>query len=187
MEKGKDPGQRGFLIRAIGQFGKTVQGDVHLAQGRAGQQNPLALGQQGAVGGQVDLEAMLLAEGEERAKIGVQQGLAQHMQGKMVGVIFDSAEDGAKILRSHEEFCPVAPKAEAAGKIAAVGDLEVYLFEFFQSGSIKDFDVAMFAFGATEHGLDFFKGHAPALLADGLGELLLTFGTEPTVALGGNK
>ena len=55
------------------------------------------------------------------------------------------------------------------------------------AGSIKDFDVAMFAFGAAEHGVDFCKGHPPPLFGDGLGELLFTFGAEPTVALGRNK
>lgn len=166
---------------------EAVQGDVDLAQGRAGQQKSLPLGEQGAVGGQVDLEAMLLAEGEKIVKLRVQEGFAQHMQGKMVGVPLDLAEDGAEILGAHEGFCPVAPVAEAAGKIAAVGDFEVYFFEFFQSGSIKNFDVAMFAFGTAEHGVNFFKGHAPALFGDGLGEVLFTFGAKPTVAFGGNK
>ena len=109
------------------------------------------------------------------------------MQGKMVGVVLDFAKDGAKILGAHEGFGPVAPKAKAAGKIAAVGDLEVYFFEFSQSGSVKDVDVAVFALGAAEHGVDFLKGYAPALFADGFCELLFTFGTEPTVALWRNK
>ena len=55
------------------------------------------------------------------------------------------------------------------------------------AGSIKDFDVTLFAFGTAEHGVDFCKGHPPALFADGLGEVLFAFGTEPTVALGSNK
>ena len=55
------------------------------------------------------------------------------------------------------------------------------------AGSIKDFDVAVFAFRAAEHGVDFFKGHPPALLADGLSKVFFTFGAEPTVTLGCNK
>jgi hypothetical protein len=105
----------------------------------------------------------------------------------MIGVGLDFIENGTEILQAHEGLGPVAPKAETAGKIAAVGDLEVYFFEFLQSGSIKDFDVAMFAFGTAEHGVDFCKGYAPALFGDGLGQVLFTFGAEPTVALRGNK
>lgn len=45
----------------------------------------------------------------------------------------------------------------------------------------------MFAFGAAEHGVDFCKGYAPALFGDGFGQVLFTFGAEPTVALGRNK
>lgn len=90
-DKGENPIQGGFLLWTLGQFGKTVQGNIDLTQCRTGQQKPLPLGQQDAVGGQVDLEAVLLTEGEYFSKLRVQQGFAQHMQGKMIGMILDFA------------------------------------------------------------------------------------------------
>ena len=63
----------------------------------------------------------------------MEQGFTQDMQTKIIGMILNLAHNPGKILWSHKGFGPIAGLAEAAGEIAAIGDLDKNLFKSFQA------------------------------------------------------
>lgn len=128
-DKGEHPGKIALKRRAGLLLFKAVQGDVDLAEGGACQQQLPRAGQEGAVGGEVHPQPLVCAEGEQRAKIGMEEGLAQHVEGEMVGVGPHPGENLGKEGRRHEPLGPGASVAEAAGEVTAVGDLDVDLLE----------------------------------------------------------
>jgi len=75
-----------------------------------------------------------MAHGKKKPEIWMEQRFTQDVQGDITGTGTDLREDFRKGSRLHESLWAAARLAETAGEIATVGYLNIYLFEFSQSG-----------------------------------------------------
>jgi hypothetical protein len=90
-----------------------------------------AFRQQGAVGGQIDFEAVLPAVPEDFRQFRVQQRFAQDMQGQVVGEFLELGQKNGTAASTQVGRVPAARCAEGAGQVAAIGDFEK---DFLESG-----------------------------------------------------
>lgn len=68
---------------------KAVQREVDLPQRRAGEESRPVWGDQGGIGGEIDLQPLLVTERQELREIGVEEWLAEEMEGEVIGPAVD--------------------------------------------------------------------------------------------------
>ncbi len=114
---------------------QTVQGEVHLPQGRFTEKHLLVLRKQGAVGGEIYLDLILHAEIQKLFKCWMKEGLSFHVEIDIVGIGSDFLKPSFKFFYRQEAFGALYLWAEAAGEIAGAGDFHINLFIFRHDGS----------------------------------------------------
>ena len=93
---------------------------------------------QGAVGGQVDLEAKMVTDCQQLHEIGMEQGLPEDMGREEPCIPFKFLQDLYEYRRVHEHFGPAGAMAERAGQIAAVGHFYVNFFEHVHNEAVLE-------------------------------------------------
>ena len=103
---------------------KAVDGDVDLVHACIDQLLPTA-GQEGTVGGDGGLEALLLGQTNECGQVGVGQGLTHDVVVEVLGHTQQAVGDGVELGQTHAPRGAGRPGAEGAAPIADIGDLDV--------------------------------------------------------------
>ena len=93
---------------------KSVEGDVDFMQRGGGKQHFLLLFQQGAVGGQDDLEALRPGKLKKPFQSGVQQRLSHQVKIQKVRVGTQFEKKNGKFFLRHGPFCPLGAGAKPA-------------------------------------------------------------------------
>lgn len=109
--------------------GDAVEGKVHLPEGGFAQKHLLLLVEKGAVGGQVDLEAVFLADVQEKPQQRVHQGLPLDVEVDELGVRGHLPDDVAELDLVHGAPGPGTGGAEGTVEVADVADLDIYSFK----------------------------------------------------------
>jgi hypothetical protein len=107
----------------------AVERDAQLAQVRGREEGGRRLGDEGAVGGEADVEAPACRGVEEGPERGVEERLALHVEMEMASEAREAVQDELEADRREELAGASRGRAEGAGQVADVRDLEEYLVE----------------------------------------------------------
>jgi hypothetical protein len=130
FHKGKNGVEISFHILGTFLAIQTVEGDVHLPQGRLMEELCLSLGQQGAIGGEIHPEALFVADVEELMDLRMKERLSLDMEIQVVRMGLQLIQSPGEFLHGEELLLPLCGGTEAAGQIAGAGDFEIDFLVF---------------------------------------------------------
>ena len=104
---------------------KAVEREVHLSQRRLAQQLMPVLGDQRAVGRDVDLEPLLMADIQQLVDLRMKQRLSLHMQINVTRMRLDLIQSSRKVLHFNEVGLALRRRTERAGQITNARDFYV--------------------------------------------------------------
>ena len=125
LPKGEAPGEVRFKGDGEVVCFKGVKRNVHLVKRGGVQQNFPLFFQQGAVGGENDLEARFPREAKKFRKLGMAQRLAHQMKVEIIRPRPQLWQQRGERLQRHELLLPPGAGAERAVQIADVGDFQI--------------------------------------------------------------
>lgn len=130
--KREDVPQISFTVRGADMSIKAVEREVHLSQRRLAQQLMPVLRDQRAVGRDVDLEPLLMADIQQLVDLRMKQRLSLHMQINVTRVRLDLIQSSRKVLHFNEVGLALRRRTERAGQITNARDFYVNFLKLLQ-------------------------------------------------------